>query len=65
MVPKKPLKSSKPAKVEEETKVRNCYCVKIPVALFEALEKRRKELRHNKTAAVVTMAEAYLKDADA
>lgn len=45
-------------------KMRNCYCVKIPQELYDALEKKRIENRHNKTAVVLIMAEAYLKVSD-
>lgn len=50
--PPKPPKPSKPV---------NSYCVKIPKELWESLEAARKARLHNKTAAVLTMAELYLK----
>jgi hypothetical protein len=37
----------------KKPKMRNCYCVKISAELFEALEKKRIENRHNKTAATL------------
>lgn len=41
-------------------KTRLCYLVKIPSDLYEALDKARIANRHNKTAAIVTMAELYI-----
>ncbi len=46
----------------KKVKKQNCYCVKIPVELYEQMDAKRIANRHNKTAAVVTMIEAYLQE---
>lgn len=39
----------------------NFYFCKVPKALLDRVEKHRVKMRHNKTAATVTMMEMYLK----